>query len=514
MRGVRSVSLVFLVAALGAVASPAAHARARVPAVHSDFNGDGISDLAISAAWETVDGQYAAGGVNVLLGSAQGLSSAGNQFWTQDSPGVPDQAETGDNFGSALASGDFNGDGIGDLAIGSPNESTGSRFGNGAITVLFGSSSGLTSTGAQFIAGSKSEDSLGYSLAAGDFNGDGIDDLAAGLPYRISGGQYDAGALQLFTGGAGGLQATSQTWTQDSPGVPDQSEAGDAFGWAAAAGDFNADGRDDLAVSAYEESFDAADQAGAVTVLYGSDLGLTSTGAQQWSQGSGGILDQAESDDEFGYAMAAGDLNGDGAADLTVGAFGESIGTATYAGSVNVIYGSPAGLTSAGNQFWTQASAGVPGDPGTVDRFGSALAIGDMNGDAVGDLAIGVPRDVVGSVSAGDVDVLFGSGAGLTSTGAQVWSQGSPGIKDNAEDGDEFGSSVAVADWNADGPADLAVGAPYESTPALPSYPGSVNAIYGSGTGLISTGNQLWTQDSPGILDRSENDDFFGYAMG
>jgi hypothetical protein len=412
------------------VVSAAAPAANSAPSqVHSDYNGDGISDLAIAASWETVNGKYAAGAVNVIYGSGSGLSSAGNQFWTQDSPGVPDIAEQGDNFGTSLTTGDFDGDGFADLAVGSAFEGNGSRFSSGSVTVLFGSPAGLSSDGSQVFPGAAFNDQFGYSLTAGDFDLDGYEDLAGGLPNRAVGGVLYAGAVEVLYGSASGLNGDApKIWTQNSRGVPDEAEDGDALGWAVAAGDFNGDGAADLAGSAYEESVNGVDEAGSVTVLYGGDAGLTSAGSQAWSQDTSGVQDQAEDDDEFGYAMTAGDLNGDGSDDLAVASFGESLGSATFAGSVNLLYGSPTGLSSAGNQFWTQATPGVPGHPGVVDRFGSALAPGDFNGDGVADLALGIPGKAAGAVNAGAAIVLYGSAGGLTAIGAQPWSQDSPGI--------------------------------------------------------------------------------------
>ena len=93
-----------------------------------------------------------AGAVNILYGSASGLTAAGNQFWTQDNPGILERAEAGDLFGSALATGDFDGDGFADLAVGVPFENVGSVSDAGAVNILYGSASGLTAAGNQFWA--------------------------------------------------------------------------------------------------------------------------------------------------------------------------------------------------------------------------------------------------------------------------------------------------------------------------------------------------------------------------
>src|SRR5262245_51982667 len=97
------------------------HAKA-ASTMHGDFNGDGFADAAVGVDLKDVNGQADAGAVSVIYGSAAGLASGGNQLFTQDSPGMLDQAEVGDQFGRYMGGGDFNGDGFFDLAIGDPLE--------------------------------------------------------------------------------------------------------------------------------------------------------------------------------------------------------------------------------------------------------------------------------------------------------------------------------------------------------------------------------------------------------
>src|SRR5829696_4809956 len=207
-----------------------------------------------------------------------------------------------------------------------------------------------------------------------DFNGDGTADLAIGAPGENS----SSGVVHVLYGSGTGLTATgSQLWSQDSPGIAGAPEAGDIFGFALAAGDFNGDTRADLAIGAPgENSF-----AGVVHVLYGSGTGLTATGSQLWSQDSPGIAGAAEPDDIFGEALAAGDFNGDGAADLAIGASGEN----SFAGVVHALYGSATvGLTATGSQVWSQDSPGIAGGAEAFDVFGETLAAGTLGIGAAG----------------------------------------------------------------------------------------------------------------------------------
>jgi len=144
-------------------------------------------------------------------------------------------------------------------------------------------------------------------LTCGNFNGDGYDDLAIGVPFENIGAVADAGAVNVIYGSSAGLHRflsqADQIWTQDSVGIADVAEYGDQFGPSLSVGDFNNDGYDDLAVGVYLEDVGAVADAGAVNVIYGSSAGLhrfLSQANQFWSQDSVGIADVAETDDQFG----------------------------------------------------------------------------------------------------------------------------------------------------------------------------------------------------------------------
>jgi hypothetical protein len=144
-------AVMVLITALSARGGQTALASAcTTPTTLSDFNGDGCSDLAIGVHGEDIGSVTDAGAMNVLNGDSTGIVTAGNQFWNQDASGVTDQAEQGDAFGRSREAGDFNGDGYADLAVGVYQESFPNLFQAGAVHILYGSASGLSTTGQNF----------------------------------------------------------------------------------------------------------------------------------------------------------------------------------------------------------------------------------------------------------------------------------------------------------------------------------------------------------------------------
>jgi FG-GAP repeat len=496
------------VAALGA-ASPG-----------SDFNGDGFSDLALGVPREDVGDVRDVGAVTVLYGSPTGVTAAGDQLWHQDAAGIPEAGETSDLWAYALADGDVNGDGFDDLAVGAPFEDVGSRENAGAVTLLFGSPHGLMSSGSEVWTQASPDvpdspergDQFGFALGFGHVDADRYADLIVAVQREDVRGVANAGSVQVFSGSRAGLMpAKDGRWSQGRS-LSDDPEKGDEFGAILACGDVTGDGIDDLAVGIPSEDLRGESNAGVVQVLHGTSSGLTGAGDQLFNQGSRGMGDAAEAGDGFGGRLAIGDIDGDGRADLVAGAFLENVAAHGDAGAFNVLEGAPGGVVPAGHAFWNQDSRGVPGAAGTADDFAKALALGDLNDDGRADLAVGARYDdEAGPPASGAVDVLYGSRRGLSASGAQLWTQNSPGVPDVAEERDHFGSILSISHL-AHGPDELAVGVHFEGLGPIP-LAGALAVLPGSSSGATGDGARIWTQDTRGVLERADSNDFLPFSL-
>ena len=495
-----------LVAAIVAVAMLVLPGVARAGTVHGDFNGDGYADLAIGVPGEDIGSAADAGAVEVLYGSANGITSAHNQFWHRNVAGVLGVAKPGAAFGSALESADYTGDGYADLAIAVGNE----------VQLLRGSATGLTAANDQIVVLAAP---VG-TFAAGDFTGDGRSDLAVGLPRADVGDVSRGGKVQILRGGSAGLaMLTGQLWSQNSAGILNASSFEDGFGSALAAGDFDHDGHADLAVGVPGESIHVdgreVELSGAVNVLRGTAGGLTATGNRFFILGSPGLPEAVGWGEQyFGTALAAGDFDGDGFVDLAASAPEENpeISIAGH-GLVVTLYGSAVGLTGGRAQELRQPG-GIIGD-----NFGWSLTAADLNGDGLVDLGIGSPLDEPTTKSLdtdwGSVVVMYAAaGTGITSTGAQIWGQYSTGVLESPSSREEFGTVIGSGDFRGDGAADLVIGTINETLVSSVGFEGAVNLLQGRpGTGISAAGDQLWSQNSSGVLDTAEFGDGFGASL-
>ena len=371
-----------------------------------------------------------------------------------DSQMTNDEVEYSDDENSSLSS---TSESKSNLNVKNPFGSTGDN--NKKVKTNILSLEKTTSTQSSSTSSSQSVQAQSSNEVYGDFNGDGFDDLAIGVPGETLGSISAAGAVEVIYGSSSGLSATlahaDQFWTQDGTNIDNQAETGDMFGRSLVIGDFNADGFDDLVVGVPVEDLGSSINAGAVHVIYGSSSGLSATSVhadQFWTQDSTDIDDIAEPGDLFGSSLTTGDFNADGKDDLAIGAPGEILGTIIMAGAVEVIYGSSTGLSATSahaDQFWTQDSTNIDDIAEFSDQFGFSLAAGDFNADGKDDLAIGAPFENIGSIlDAGGTEVIYGSSSGLSATLAhadQFWSQDSTDIGGSAEPTDQFGGSLLQA---------------------------------------------------------------------
>jgi hypothetical protein len=450
----------------GIVGSAKTSARFGSVLAIGNFNGDDFDDLAIGVPSDRVSGFADAGSLTVLLGSANGLTAAGNQMFSQDSSGVSDSPQTGEHFAAALAAGDFNDDGRDDLAVGVPAENLVTET-EGAIHVLFGTAGGLSST---------------------------------------------AGPGKHFL-------------TQNTPDIRESAGDRDNFGEAVATGDFNDDGVADLAVGAPGESFGDEPEIGLVHVIYGSaTAGLSAAGNELIQQGRNDYEGDPDASDSFGRALVSGDFNGDGVADLGIGTDDDAV-AAFNAGALAVVYGaSPGGVNATngpGDQLISQESSSIPGSPVNNGTFSEQLAVGDFNADTIDDIAIGSRNETVGTATAaGTATIVYGADpgglAGANAPGALLVSQDLTGMNDTAEAGDHFGLSLAAGDFDGDGSDDFAAGVTGEDDVAV-SDAGAVHAVYGDPTAGIdptnSPSDQLFGQSTTDFEGDAEASDFFGTAL-
>ena len=494
----------------------------------ADITGDGVSDLIIGVPHEaSEDGIVNAGAVATLRGAKDlGLTGADQLIFQGDAQEIN---ELGDAFGSVLAVGDFNNDGIYDAAVGVPNEGWSGLTIAGVVQVIYGKTNvGLDVSQVDFLtqddftsigSPAESNDAFGSYLASGDFNGDGYDDLAISVPNEdltISTVDIEsAGIVHVIYGSWEGLNFDfTQSFYQDFLAGGEVAEAYDYFGRALTAGDFNNDGKDDLVIGVQGEDLSGPPvitNTGAVHIVYGHASGLGAGGSELIHQDFEGTGDEKpELQDSFGAILAVGDFNCDEYDDLVVGLPAEAIGTISFAGAVQVFYGDDTGIDYDTNELITQFYIGESEDN---DVFGFSLAVGDFNGHSCDDLAVGAPGETPTTVfRAGEVDVFYGNKVNrLYWNDGQVLNQG--GDNGGAQEADDqFGYALAAGNFDGDRYDDLAVGVPREDIGTI-SDAGAVQVFFGAFGVLTHVGVQIWHQNSDGIRDLAEADDQFGRTL-
>ncbi|MER6276986.1 FG-GAP repeat protein [Streptomyces sp900105245] len=439
-RTLAAIAAVAALTAAGLTLPLAGTAAAATTTPRFDFNGDGYADIAVGMPDATVDGKAKAGYVSVIYGGPQSPSQSTGVI-SQAEAGIPGTPEAGDRFGSSVAPVDVNGDGVYELVVGSSGESLTSDQSKdeGTITVLDGS--GWDVKGTVVARGAGAFSSIGRTLATGDYDGDGDTDLvygengeesgslrfrpgpltAAGVTtttlrrYSLGGATRDLATGDFDGDGRDDLAASWQgaedsgtfltRW--DHQGKPAQWYADADRGGSLAAADFDRDGTDDLAVGLVQpnpeaESTHCVDRlGGAVLLLKGSKTAGFGSESECITQSSPEVGGAAEEGDDFGAALAAGDLNGDGRPELVVGVPGEDVGTVKDAGGYVTMNGTEHGLH--GGLARSQSTKNMPGTAEAGDRFGAQVAVGDYNRDGLRDTAVSAPGENAGEPTSGGV---------------------------------------------------------------------------------------------------------------
>ncbi len=374
----------------------------------ADVDNDGCDDLAVGIPGEDTGTPTIndAGGVGVFRGSDAGVRFDDDVFLPRASEAAPHGPSDQHHKGTSLAMLDrfTSASSLPMLAIGTPGHSPFPTISAGGASIrrsntdpgdFIGLVTFVDRGGAGF--GNVTTDDLGSVMASGDFDHDGHADLALYGRHK-DGGQHDEGYVLIAYGADTLAGVRYERIDQDSPGVPGAAESADEFGSALASGDFDGDGFDDLAVGALSEDIDGVFNAGSVTILFGSGAGvlLNASSSVTYDQSEFPGL-AMEPGDEFGGALASGDFNRDGFADLLVGDQGEDVGSTLNAGMVLYVPGSAGGLVPSAARVFDLTTAGMPGSPAAADRFGAQLAVGDFNDDNIDDFAVGLPGRKDGS---------------------------------------------------------------------------------------------------------------------
>jgi tRNA A-37 threonylcarbamoyl transferase component Bud32 len=393
-------------------ASPAPQRPTVRAAAPYDFDGDGRLELVASLLRSAPKGSDRRSGVV--------LHRRGDRWRviTEADAGLPGRPADDDNFGSGLASGDFDRDGAADLAIGTP--------GRDRASVLYGTGSGITGGRRTQLEG---PDQYGHATFARDLDGDGYDDLLVAAPGE--GGAR--GSVQLLPGGPRGVRVARAR--QLRPPSDDIA----AFGTRVRIGDVDGDRRVDVV----EGAPTTPTAPGHISLCRGSSKGPGPCRAFGAASGTSGL--------------AIGDVNGDGHGDVIQGdsARAENTVFPVSAGEVRLWLGGRRGLRETPIVV-TQNSPGVPDEDEPGDEFGAVVESGDLDSDGYDDIVVGAIGE---NRRAGRVTVIRGGRSGIASTGHSSFDQDSKGVPGRRVAGGEFGSTLSVLNLSDDRRPDLVVAA-------------------------------------------------------
>jgi VCBS repeat-containing protein len=434
-----------------------------------DVNGDGCDDFVIGTPFASPNGTFRGGVSYVVFGQAGAFPATWEPSTLDGTNGFIINGTDQSGSGWAVdAAGDVNGDGFGDLLIGSENGAF-VVFGHaGPFTATFELSS-LDGTNGFKMTSHEFNAAFGRSAAsAGDVNGDGFDDVLIGAEQSNPHGNY-SGTSYVFFGHSGAFAPTIDVSSLDGTngfalqGFGTYSQSGHAL----SAGDFNGDGFDDLLIGANGPNL-GGHYEGASYVVFGHTGSFAPVIALSSLNGNNGfsIVGAGSYDDSGSWVSNAGDVNGDGIDDVLIGAFRASTqGPGFDTGAAYVVFGhigpfaSSLGLAGLdGSNGFRIAGAGRDDEAGI-----SVSGAGDVNGDGFDDVVIGAFFADPNGTSSGASYVVFGHAGPFAANLNASALDGTNGFAINGEAaGDWLGRSVSGAgDVNGDGFDDIALGAPY-----------------------------------------------------
>ncbi len=370
----------------------------------------------------------------------------------------------GDRFGNSIALlGDLDGDGVGDIAVGAPQDDDGGNS-RGAVWILFlnadatvKSHQKISDTQGGFVGILDDTDDFGLSISSlGDLDGDGIGDLAVGALQADDGGAQ-RGAVWILFLNVNGTVKSHQKISDTSGGFGGGLSNSDEFGVSIARlGDLDGDGVLDIAVGAHGDD-DGGGNRGAVWILFLNSDG-TVKAHQKISATSGGFVGPLSNSDLFGNTLAPlGDHDGDGIFDLAVGGALDDDGGLNRGAIWMLFLNSDGTVKSEVKISDTQGS--FTGGLSDGDVFGPADGLGDLDGDGIRDLAAGASTDDDGGTNRGSIWILLLNLDGTVKSHQKI-SSTTGGFAGSLDDGDVFGTRAGVLnDFDGDGVTDLAVGA-------------------------------------------------------
>ena len=433
-----------------------------------DINGDGFSDFLVGAPFQ--DDVDARGRAYVVFGTATARPAVTNLSTLNGTNGFRLLGIGFDSAGySIAAAGDVNGDGLADLIVGAPYSGA-----NGSAYVLFGSRSGFAgtinasslsgATGFRLI-GAASGDRAGSAVSgAGDVNGDGIADLVVGAP-----GASDSGAAFVVFGKTAAYTSPLNLSTLDGTNGfrVNGSILGEDAGASVGAGDINGDGKSDILIGAPGD-LDTAVIAGGAYVVLGKSTGFASAIELSALTGSDGFrLNGMAVGDATGKSVSAsGDVNGDGFADMVIGAPASDPGGLLSAGRAFVVRGKAEAFASSVNLSALNGTTGfrLNGSAAGSLTGWSVSNAGDINGDGYADVIAGAPTAQTAGSLSGSSFVLFGKSGAYLANIPVTTLNGATGFRLQGEISSLSGYGVnGAGDINSDGFVDLAIGAPAAS---------------------------------------------------